>query len=136
VLHHLDLEKAYRELARVLKPEGQAICTEALRHNVCIHAYRRLTPHLRSAWETDHILGRKEIGMARSYFGRVEVLRFFHLATILAIPFRRRRFFDSLRKSLEVVDRGLLTLPVLRWQAWMAVFVLGRARRGSGREIG
>lgn len=46
VLHHLDLHKAYRELARVLRPAGEVICTEALRHNVLIHFYRKMTPHL------------------------------------------------------------------------------------------
>jgi len=66
VLHHLDLQRAYRELARVLKPEGEIICTEALRHNVFIHLYRRMTPHLRTAWETNHILGKKDIEMASS----------------------------------------------------------------------
>ncbi len=33
VLHHLDLQRAYSELARVLKPSGSVLCVEALRHN-------------------------------------------------------------------------------------------------------
>src|SRR5204862_1920830 len=45
-LHHLDLEKAFREITRVLKPDGKMICNEALAHNIFIHLYRRLTPKL------------------------------------------------------------------------------------------
>jgi SAM-dependent methyltransferase len=44
VLHHVDLDAAMRELARVLKPSGRMICTEALGHNPIIQAYRRRTP--------------------------------------------------------------------------------------------
>ena len=46
-LHHLELDKAFSEMARVLRPSGQAICQEAVGHNPIIHAYRKLTPKLR-----------------------------------------------------------------------------------------
>ncbi len=129
VLHHLNLEKAYRELARILKPEGEVICTEALKHNVFFHLYRKMTPHLRSAWEIDHILGKKEIERATQYFHKVEVARFFHLATLAAVPFRNLPMFDHIRRSLEVIDSVLLRIPFLKWQAWMAVFVLAQPRK-------
>lgn len=129
VLHHLDLERSYRELARVLKPEGRVIATEALRHNVFIHLYRKMTPHLRSAWEVEHILGKKEIEMARQYFNRVQVAKFFHLATLAAVPFRKWSMFAVILKVLEAVDSALLQLPVLRWQAWQVVFVLSHPKK-------
>lgn len=129
VLHHLDLEKAYRELARVLKPGGEIICTEALRHNPLFHLYRKMTPHLRTAWEVERILGKREIERAREYFDKVEVLRFFHLATLGAVPFRNLSVFEPLRRGLELVDSVLLRLPLLRWWAWMAVFVLAEPRK-------
>jgi len=129
VLHHLDLDKSYRELARILKPEGKVICTEALRHNVLIHLYRKITPHLRSKWETDHILGKKQIEEARKYFEKVEVAKFFHLATIAAVPFRNFSIFEPIRKVLETVDSIILRFPFLKWQAWMAVFVLSKPRK-------
>jgi ubiquinone/menaquinone biosynthesis C-methylase UbiE len=129
VLHHLDLERAYRELARILKPAGEVICTEALRHNPFIHLYRKLTPHLRSAWETKHILGRSEIRRARRYFDGVDLARFFHLADLAAIPFRNSAAFSPLLRALESVDSVLLSLPVIKWQAWMAVFVLSRPKK-------
>ena len=133
VLHHLDLEKAYPELARILKPEGVVIATEALRHNVFIHLYRKITPHLRSAWEVEHILGKKEIAMAKQYFEGVDVLKFFHLATIGAVPFRNLPFFSLMRQVFEAVDSILLRLPVLKWQAWMAVFVLSHPKKSMAK---
>jgi SAM-dependent methyltransferase len=126
VLHHLDLKNAYRELSRILQINGEAICTEALRHNILIHVYRKLTPHLRSAWETEHILGKEDIEMATHYFDNVEVLEFFHLFTIGAVPFRNLPIFEPIRRRLKALDSVILRLPLLKWQAWMVVFVLSR----------
>ena len=133
VLHHLDLDNSYRELARILKSDGKVIATEALRHNVLIHLYRKLTPHLRSAWEVEHILGRKDINTAQKYFRGVEIAKFFHLATLVAIPFRNSPLFDPVRRTLETVDSALLKIPLLKWQAWMAVFVLSHPQKSAPR---
>lgn len=78
VLHHLDIEKAFKEIARILKPEGQVICDEPLAYNPAFQLYRKLTPHLRTKWEAEHILTKKEIELAGKYFGKVEK-KFFHL---------------------------------------------------------
>jgi SAM-dependent methyltransferase len=131
VLHHLDLDRAYSELARILKPEGVVIATEAIRHNPIIHRYRRRTPNLRSAWEIMHILGRPEVYAARRHFERVRALRWFHLATLLAVPFRSQPFFGALLRILEGVDVVFLRMPGLRWQAWMVVFTMERPERRS-----
>lgn len=129
VLHHLDLDKAYAELARVLKPTGSVIATEALKHNPAIHWYRKRTPQMRSAWEVDHILGRHEIRRAQEHFGGVRVLRFFHLASIAAVPLAGKRGFAAALRGLELVDRALLRVPGVRWLAWMAVFELTEPRQ-------
>ena len=44
VLHHLDLQQAYPQLARVLKPNGRILCLEAIGHNpiIRLHLHRRL----------------------------------------------------------------------------------------------
>jgi SAM-dependent methyltransferase len=119
-LHHLDLPSAYKELSRILKPDGKLICTEALRHNPLIHWYRKWTPHLRTRWEVEHILGIPEIESGRKYFAALD-LRTFHLAALVAVPFRRVFFFEPLLSLLNLVDKGLLASPFLRQMAWVAV---------------
>ena len=124
VLHHLDLANAYPELARVLRSNGKVICTEALGHNPLIRWYRRRTPNLRTEWEAEHILRKPDIMKAHKYFKNIEVLGLFHLATIAAVPFRQSSVFNGVLTFLESVDRILLKLPLLKWQAWQVVFVL------------
>jgi hypothetical protein len=129
VLHYLDIQNAYRELACVLCPSAEATATEPLKYNLLFQAYRRLTPHLRTAWEVGHILGRDEIYRAREYFNRVEAVKFSHLATLAAVSFRSTWLFEPLRKRLESVDSVLLRIPWLKWQAWIVVFVLSGPKR-------
>ncbi len=129
-LHHLDLGAAYRELSRILKPDGKVVCTEALRHNPLIHFYRKRTPNLRTEWEFEHILGVPEIFRGLLYFGGVNI-RFFHLNALCAVPFRKTRFFNTLLSLLEKVDDVILTIPYLQRMAWVAVFVLKGPRKIS-----
>ena len=123
VLHHLDLNKAYKELARVIKPGGKIICIEALAHNPIIHYYRKSTPELRTEWEVQHILRVQDIKMGGKYFGKVEI-KFFHLATLLAIPFIGKPLFKPVLQVTRLLDEVLTKVPFLRTWAWQAVFVL------------
>ena len=127
VLHHLSLESAFPELARILKPSGSVLCVEAIAHNPVFHAYRKLTPHLRTEFEAEHILRRKDILFARKYFRRIE-WRFFHLASIAAVPFRNSAAFEPLLHSLEAVDTVALSIPLIRWWAWQVAFILSEPR--------
>jgi ubiquinone/menaquinone biosynthesis C-methylase UbiE len=131
VLHHLDLNGALKEIARVVKPDGHVICAEALGHNPVIQLYRRLTPHLRTDWETEHILSKHDIFLARKWFERVDT-RFFHLASLAAVPFRSTALFGPVLSVLEAADEVLLRLPVVKWQAWQVVYVLSGPRKGAG----
>lgn len=128
VLHHLDLKHAFPELARVLKPGGKIVCVEALGYNPAIRLYRKMTPHLRTAWEVDHILTMESLDGARAHFGRVDV-RFFHLFTLAAIPLRKTPFFEPLLGLLELVDSVILRLPLIRLMAWQMVFTLSEPRK-------
>ena len=128
VLHHLDLTKAYPELARVLKPNGKIICDEPLNYNPIIKWYRTLTPHLRTAWEAEHILDKRSLDLAEKSFHTVHI-RFFHLSTLLAVPFRTMFFFKPLLRFLEWIDALLLRLPLVKWLAWQMVFILSNPKK-------
>ncbi|NLT71168.1 MAG: class I SAM-dependent methyltransferase, partial [Verrucomicrobiaceae bacterium] len=119
ILHHLDLEKTFTEMRRVLRPGGICLFTEPLGHNLLINTYRRLTPHLRT--EDEHPFMHSDIElMERSY----DSLRkdFYHLSTFAAVPFGRTSLFEPLRNILHSVDQSLFQVfPFLRHHAWMAL---------------
>jgi ubiquinone/menaquinone biosynthesis C-methylase UbiE len=128
VLHHLDLERAYSELARVLRPGGKVICMEALGHNPAIALYRRLTPHLRTEWEAEHILKIGDVKLARRFFERSEP-RFFHLFSIAGVFFRRTPLFRPLLTILEALDDLILKVPGVKLLAWQVIFELSGPRK-------
>ena len=123
VLHHMDLDAAVTQMKRVLTRDGKAIFLEALANNPIIHAYRKGTPHLRTAWETEHILRYEDSAKMRKYFKRVEV-RSFHLAVLAAVPLRNTPVFRPARAVLDAIDSAILRLPGLRRQGWIGVFML------------
>jgi len=128
VLHHLDLDRAYSGLARVLRPGGSVICVEAIAHNPVFQAYRRFTPHLRTAYETEHILRRRDIVSASRYFHCVE-WKFFHFLSLAAVPLRGSAIFDSTLSVLEGLDALVLRLPLIRWWAWQVAFILAGPKK-------
>ena len=67
---------------------------------------------------------------AENYFGKVET-RFFHLATLAAVPFRNLPVFNFILSLLEAVDGVLLKTPILKWLAWQIVFVLSQPKLHS-----
>lgn len=127
-LHHVDLDRAMKECSRVLKPGGQMLALEALRHNPVIHAYRRLTPHLRTPWEVDHILGVPEIRHCREYFESVTT-KYFHLFSLLAVPFRKTRLFGPLRDFLDRIDQVVLRWEPLGKYSWVSATTLANPKK-------
>lgn len=68
MLHHIDLNRFLPELQRILKPGGKVFVFEPLGYNPIIQLYRRATPHIRTHWETAHIIGLKDVSLARNIF--------------------------------------------------------------------
>jgi SAM-dependent methyltransferase len=131
ILHHLDLARAYAEVARTLKPDGIAIFIEPLGHNPFINLYRKLTPQMRT--EDEHPLRMEDIRMAQDYFAEVNI-RFFHLHSMIAVPLRSMPGFRQLVNALELVDQMLFrVLPPVRKYAWWAVLVLSQPRRAFAK---
>jgi ubiquinone/menaquinone biosynthesis C-methylase UbiE len=127
-LHHVDLPKALAELARVLKPSGQMICIEALRHNPLIHSYRKFTPHLRTEWEVQHILGIEDLKTFRQYFHEVNV-KFFHLASLLLVPLRKTNLFPKILPFFNKIDDWLLGSELIGKYAWIMAIEVAKPKK-------
>uniref|UniRef100_UPI00140CF9F5 class I SAM-dependent methyltransferase n=1 Tax=Paenibacillus turpanensis TaxID=2689078 RepID=UPI00140CF9F5 len=95
ILHHLDLQKSYKELSRTLTADGKAIFTEPLGHNPLINWYRNRTPHIRT--EDEHPLMVQDIELAKEYFSKIET-RYYFLATLALSPFRKSKWFHKMVK--------------------------------------
>ncbi len=128
ILHHLDLDRSLRELARVLRPDGAAIFLEPLGHNPFLNLYRRMTSRLRT--EDEHPLRWSDLRRAEACFGSVE-LRVFNLTTLFALPLLKLRLpgLARLLPALHAIDRALFaSLPFLRRYAWNLALVLRSPR--------
>jgi SAM-dependent methyltransferase len=129
ILHHLDLTKAFAELARSLKPDGKAVFLEPLGHNPLINLYRKLTPGLRTPDE--HPLLMKDFSLAKPQFGKID-LHFFNLFTLSAVPFRRFRWFPRVLNVLDNMDSLLFrVLPAAGRYAWTVVITLSQPAKGQ-----
>lgn len=118
MLHHLDLSRAFPELARVMAPGGRILCVEALAYNPFIQLYRNRTPELRTDWEKQHILGMREVRFAKQWFG-VENVRFFLMAAPLATLLPEgpiRSAFLRIGKSIDAVATRIPGLQLWSWQ--------------------
>ena len=128
ILHHLDLDRAGRELSRVLRSDGHAIFIEPLGHNLAINIFRKLTPAARTSDE--HPLLMRDIKKLRNYFAKVEK-KHFHILTLLAVPFQRLPFFNALLNLLHGVDSILMfLLPFLKRYSWIVVLDLSQPKKG------
>jgi len=124
ILHHLDLERAFGEIHRVLVPGGRAFFMEPLGHNPLVNLYRRMTPQLRTPDE--HPLLMADFALAEAKFERVEV-KMSVLTSLLALPLTRTKQFDKVLSRLTAVDDSLFRRSTLaRRHAWYATIELVR----------
>jgi lipopolysaccharide/colanic/teichoic acid biosynthesis glycosyltransferase/SAM-dependent methyltransferase len=123
MLHHLDLDRAYSELRRILRPGGRILCIEALAHNPLIQAYRNRTPEMRTEWESSHILGVPDAVRARRWF-RLGEMRFWHLFDLASVLMRGSPAAAPVRALGRIADSVVLRMPGLRRMAWQFTFVL------------
>jgi len=127
ILHHLELEKAYREVVRVLKPEGRAFFMEPMEHHPLLLLLRKATPKARSVDEKP--LDLTEIRMAGRFFHEVRYTEHFVFA-VLAAPLHlaSQKAALWLIKALDRMDRSMIgVFPGLGRYAWLSMLELGKA---------
>ena len=130
ILHHLNLEKACREIRRILRPNGCAVFLEPLGHNPVINMFRRMTPKFRTVDE--HPLLMKDLRDMRSHFDQVDI-RYFCLLSLAAVPFRKWKMFPAMKNTLGSVDRFLFRmLPGSGRYAWQMVMTMS-SPKAEGR---
>jgi SAM-dependent methyltransferase len=124
ILHHLDLDKCFSEITRVLSKNGVAIFSEPLGHNPLLNLYRKRTPDIRTPDE--HPLRMDDFARAQHYFARVDTVfyGFFTVASAVldpgvnGIPYR-------IAKS---IDDFILKFPPLGRYAWHCLIICHKTR--------
>jgi SAM-dependent methyltransferase len=123
ILHHLDLNRCFGEIARVLRPGGTAVFVEPMGHNPALNWYRSRTPELRTPDE--HPLLMADFRLAKRFFSQID-LTFVGLSTLLAVPLLKTQVGRPAMTLCETVDRYLLRVPGLQRNAWFVLMQLTR----------
>lgn len=124
VIHHLDADGAYAEIARVLRPGGKAFFMEPMFHHPLVWLLRRLTPKLRSPDERP--LSISDLERAKKSFRAVRHREHFLLA-VGAAPAHLlgRRAALAAIGAADRVDQWLMRLaPPLSRFAWLTMLEL------------
>jgi len=126
----LDLNLAFPELTRVLKPGGCLIGIETFGHNPLTNLKRQINKITgkRTEWAVEHILKKKDFGKAKDYFNKVEV-HYFHLISCVAFPFLGFPGGKILLKILEFLDNILFGMPFLKRYAFKVVFIFSSPKK-------
>jgi SAM-dependent methyltransferase len=119
IIHHLDLEKSFFEVNRVLRPNGVAVFYEPLGHNPIVNLYRRLTPQIRTIDE--HPLRTSDFALARRYFAQVDTV-FYGMFTVLGV-FLGTGISGRGWRIAKALDDAILRLPVIGKYAWSCLLI-------------
>ena len=117
MLHHINLNKGFPEMKRILKPGGKILAIEALDYNPLIKLYRKLTPNMRTEWEKSHILSLSDINLAKKYF-LLDKINFWHIFSYLGF------FSKKLLPVLNFIDKILTKVPYVQLMSWIFTFEL------------
>jgi SAM-dependent methyltransferase len=104
ILHHVDANKALKEIHRVLKPGGVAGIWDPLKHNPVINIYRRMASKVRT--DDEHPLSIRTINRVKQIFSKVEYDTFW-LATLWI--FLRFYLIEGIHPNEERYWKKILT---------------------------
>ena len=125
-LHHLDLNQAFAEIARVLKPGGLAAFMEPMQAHPLLWTLRRLTPSVHTSDERPLTIA--DIERARPWFSSCSHRQHYLLA-VCAAPAHLlgKRFALSVINPIDRFDGFLMRrVPALRCLAWLTMIEMQR----------
>lgn len=148
VLHHVPLETAVPELARVLKSTGKGCFIEPLPYNPVINVYRKIAKEVRT--EDERPLSFEQIERFKADFDRVQHEEFWLTTLSVFLKFylwdrvnpNRERYWKKIytdASEIEPMFRPLHTLDqqLLRWVpalgrlCWNTVITVSAPRKAS-----
>ena len=115
ILHHLNLNKAVKEIERLLKKDGSLVFIEPLGTNPIINFYRKLTPNARS--KDEHPLTFNDIKYFKSLFKEVEI-NYYGFFTLMFFPLYKSPKNSKIFSFLSGIDKVLFKIPIFRFLAW------------------
>ncbi len=121
----IELEKGLQEIQRVLKSGGFLIGIETLGHHPLANLKRWLNKKrgIRTGWAAAHIMKMSDFELAKKYL-KLEQINFFHLTSLLAIPFQNLPGGKLIIKFTDALDKILFaSFPFLKRYTFKAVFV-------------
>jgi len=133
--HHMDLDRASKEFARVLRPRGRLVLVEPLASNPPAWIYRRIGGVFsREATSKETPLRVQDLNFLHRHFRKVEWRGMYMLCLV---PFGVDRMWNKsnpfvhrvtkrLFKWLSPIDSGLLRVPGLQRLAWKIAIVAER----------
>jgi ubiquinone/menaquinone biosynthesis C-methylase UbiE len=127
----IDLDRAYPELRRILKPSGFLLGIETFGHNPFTNLKRKINKKLgkRTDWAAEHIFQLADFKKAKNYFNEIEV-HYFHLISWLAFPFLKFSSGKLFLTFLEKIDKLLLTIfPFLKKYCFKVVFIMSQSQK-------
>ncbi|MEP7053553.1 MAG: class I SAM-dependent methyltransferase [Pseudomonadota bacterium] len=149
VLHHVPVDSAMPELARILKPDGKACFIEPIPYNPLINAYRKIAASVRT--EDEHPISFRQIeGFARD-FGSVTHREFWLTALAVFLKFylwdrvnpNKERYWKKIYTDanelrgffspLKAIDERILkAFPGLGRMCWNSVITVSKPiKRGA-----
>lgn len=120
ILHHLNLENCFSEIARILRDGGVAIFSEPMGHNPLINLYRARTPEIRT--EDEHPMVTRDFALARRHFSQVEG-RFYGLFSVASVLLDRTANGAPYRLG-KAIDDVVLRVPAFGRYAWHCLIIL------------
>jgi len=120
----LDLNKALPGVVRVLRPNGFLIGIETFGYNPVANLKRRLNKlsGKRTGWAVSHIFSLKDVKLLENYFKNIQIY-YFHVIAWIAVPILKVRLLKGLFRFLELIDRVLLRISVIKKYSFKVVVV-------------